>query len=42
LVFDDLKSKYEDKDKDLQVGPRGQGLFSRTPSLVVTVLITST
>jgi len=29
----DLMSKDEDKDEDLKIGPRGQGLSSRTTTL---------
>jgi len=30
-----LSSKDEDEDKDLKIGPRGQGLSSRTTTLVI-------
>jgi len=33
VVVKDLRLKDEDKDEDLKIGPRGQGLSSRTTTL---------
>jgi len=31
LSFKDKDENFSSEDKDLQIGPRGQGLSSRTP-----------
>jgi len=36
VVVKDLRLKDEDKDEDLKIGPRGQGLSSRTTTLTET------